>query len=172
MSNSNEKSKVKLTLRSKDPLAPLELADSTGTLIMVGQGTLSDESQLPGFYRVRFRSREGQAIENLLSLSAGDEKDILIDAPPFPDAPLTQTMILNSGAWTLPEQTPEIRNLSLMRPSTLLALAGSAANRVVTSPIDFNLFPFVASPFQKLVFRTSARSVHLLLPVDSAPTTD
>src|SRR5260370_37569067 len=79
-------------------------------------------------------------------------------------------MILNSGAWTLPEQTPAIRNLSLRRPSTLLALAGSAANRVVTSPIDFNLFPFVASPFQQLVFRTAVSGVQLLFAVDTGST--
>ena len=166
MRDSNGKSRAKLTLRSNDPLAPLELADSTGTLIKVGQGTLSDEQLLPGFYRVRFRSPEGQAVERLLSLDAGDDEDVLIDPPPFPDTLLTQTMVRDAGAWELPKQSPGIKDLSLMRPSTLLALAGSAANRVPTM-VDFKLDPFSVSPFQTQISANSVSGVQLLFAVDS-----
>jgi len=139
-----------LSLAAADPLAQIELADSTGRRLAAGEGSLLLPSQAPGFYRARLVTPEGDHTERLLELLPGEQESVELEAPVPPASPLFRQLAeramlepgqdnmlrpatvsaANRFVIVMPTVPPReaIGALATARLSTLLALAGGAAN--------------------------------------------
>ena len=162
---------AQLTVRSSDFLAPLEVANSTGVVLKVGQGTLNCKDLGPGFYRARFRSPDVQGVEQVIELLTGETASIDIEAPPLPDTRLTREVIQTTGFSVLSDRTlavsAEIGPVGLADLTTMLTLAGSVAN----GPTELNapeLRSLGVTAFRDAVLEDTMSGVQLLFAVDSA----
>jgi Caspase domain len=122
----------RLNVSSSDPLAQLELTDNKGMLIVGGQGNLEQQDLLPGFYRVRLRTPEGNYVERLIELLPSESEIIALDAPDLPDKGLFQDLIKVANIPIRTDNTIEpseaVGPIASAQTSTLLALAGGAVN--------------------------------------------
>lgn len=139
-----------LSLTAADPLAQIELADSAGRRLTVGEGSLLLPNQAPGFYRARLVTPEGGHTEKLLELLPGEQEAVQLEAPVPSDSLLFRQLAergrldlgrdnmlrpasaaaANRFMIAMPAVPPReaIGAMATARLSTLLALAGGAAN--------------------------------------------
>ena len=131
-------------LSAPDPLARIELADNAGWRLAVGEGSLRLDGRPPGFYRARLVTPEGRYAEKLIELLPGEEESVRLEAPPPPASPLFRQVAARAGLVVAGDNTLRGRYaapfmglwepaegsepLAAARLSTLLALAGGAAN--------------------------------------------
>ena len=79
--------------RSSDGLATVEIADESGAVIGVGDGSVERNLEV-GFYRARLRSPEGEIVDDRLVAVApdDDEKPVELDAPATAGAAVEQVI--------------------------------------------------------------------------------
>ena len=123
---------ARLTVSASDRLAALEVADSAGKVIRVGQGRMELDNLAPGFYRARLRSPEGEVVERVVELSPGEAETCTLDAPPPPDSALFRQIVRSGGAQIQQDNSVEVSEvvgpMASADLSTILALAGGAVN--------------------------------------------
>lgn len=86
-----------LIVRSRDELAALELADSTGRRLSTAQGNLVATGLSPGFYRARLLSPGSAPVEELIDLEEGEARDVRLSGPAAPPSRLAGTLMANAG---------------------------------------------------------------------------
>jgi len=122
-----------LTIESRDRLAPIELADSQGKVIMSGRGRLFSSRMKSGFYRARLITPEGQVIEQLVELSPGEKETVELEAPP-PQTTRVMTEVARHIECKLEsdstlEVSEAVGPMASAQLSTLLTLAASVVNQ-------------------------------------------
>lgn len=124
------------TLTFSDPLAPLELADSSGRILATGRSPLIQYNLAPGYYRGRVVTPEGAQSEELFELASGVGVLVSLKAPP-PSAGLLQRLALEAGFYQAPDNTIEpseaVGAAASLKLSTVLALAAGAGIEVDSS---------------------------------------
>jgi Caspase domain len=130
-------SRAHITIQSHDPLAPLEVADSTGTVLKVGNGRLEALNLKPGFYQARLRPPEGPPVEQSVELIGGVTAVVWLDAPPPAPKGLVPDLVRNAHLDVLSDNTLQVSE-TVVGPiatpsfSTLLSLAGAVAHEGTT----------------------------------------
>lgn len=123
---------ARLIVETSDPLSPLELADSTGHVLRAGQGRLDIEGMRPGYYRVRLLTPEGQTVEDVVDLSAGEVEQKELSAPDPPQTRLFNDIIKTAKFLTHSDKTLDVSEavgpIASAQLSTILALALTACN--------------------------------------------
>ncbi len=126
---------TKLVAESSDPLAPLEITDTTGVVLKTAQGRIESTDLGSGYYHVGIRMPEEYGPKTLVELSPGETEVVHLDAPEpaktrlvdelLEDASVepTEDNILKGSEFT------DIGRLASQRPSTLVTLVGGIANR-------------------------------------------
>lgn len=123
-----------LTIEADDPLASLEISNSTGTLLDLGHGQLQLSNLDAGFYHARVVAPEGEYVEEVVELELGDNETLHLEAPRTPPSRLMENINEKIG-WLETTETHNrdesrmARRMSSVQPSTILALAAVAANR-------------------------------------------
>ncbi|MCP9493856.1 MAG: caspase family protein [Pyrinomonadaceae bacterium MAG19_C2-C3] len=124
---------ARLTLTASDPLVPLEVSDSTGTLLRSEPGRIELAGLKPGFYRVRLVTPEGEFVEEVVELSAGENESVQLSAPPPPQTRLMDEVIAKANFLIATDNTLDtsqtVGPIASAQLSTILALAAFAANR-------------------------------------------
>lgn len=76
---------TRLTISADDPLAPIELLDSSGDPVrdrdgrpLVGVGRLEHRESVPGIYRARTRSPQGRIVEEVVAVESGGDVRVQI----------------------------------------------------------------------------------------------
>lgn len=112
--------KASLTVRCRDPVAPLEIADSSGKTLRVGSGSIYIELP-PGDYQARLIDQKGRAVSvQKVVLTAGAVDKIELIPPPSPlEAGAIGGELIKGAELGDPIANPEL--------STILALAGTAS---------------------------------------------
>jgi|GEM_PF-387664 len=122
---------AKLTVKSADPLAPIEITDNKGAIKVTGMGRVVAESLTPGFYRARLVTPEGAVAEEVLDLEAGESEVVSLDAPRLPNEGLFQQIVDRGDFRTGKDGTlavsDEVGPMATPQLTTMLALAGSIA---------------------------------------------
>lgn len=123
---------ARLIVETSDPLSPLELADSTGHLLRAGQGRLDIEGMAPGYYRVRLLTPEGQTVEDVVDLSAGEVERKELSAPDPPQTRLFKEIVSTANFFIQSDKTLDVSEavgpIASAQLSTILALAVTACN--------------------------------------------
>jgi len=118
-----------LTVRTNDPLAPVEVADETGRVLQVSNGGASLSDLTPGFYRVRLTPPGGAVDEQLVELAPGAEQ--IVDLEATAASPAVQELVDTIAAPVHDDNTVEISKFAgpIASPelSTILTLAAGAA---------------------------------------------
>jgi hypothetical protein len=120
-----------LTVRASDSLAPLELADSQGKVLLAGYGKITDSELEPGFYRARLFTPEGQVIEKLVSLESNAQEEVFFDSSELPTSAIVDELGEPQFAHN-DEAADFAKKVGLMATpqlSTILAVAGSEVNQ-------------------------------------------
>jgi Caspase domain len=120
-----------LTVGCGDAFAPIEIADATGKVLVVGHSG-SDGLRLhdlaPGFYRVRLRAPEGGVEEKVVELGPGEHERITLGAPTEKRSAVVQEVIDRAKLQVLPDNTVELAESvgPVVSPhlSTILTVAG------------------------------------------------
>jgi hypothetical protein len=161
-----------LRLRSPDPLARIELASSSGSVLFAGQGVL-DFTALPvGFYRARLRGPEGNVVEQDVEVLAGeDQPPITLGAPPLPTSHVFQEVLRRAGLPMEPENTifpsEAVGPAASVRLSTLLALAGGMVNE--DTQFGEHLRGIGTPSFKEMVEGNPAEGVQVLFGIEAGP---
>ena len=124
--------KSELVIQTKDPLAPIEIADSTGEPLTVSHGTASLSELDPGFYRARLVIPGQETVEEVVEVAPGAERTVELEAPP--PSGLVQDLVDRIQAPVRSDNTVKISDttgpIAAPRLSTILAVtAGAALNR-------------------------------------------
>lgn len=125
--------KASLTLKSDDPLAPLEITDNSGKLLVSGSGNLTLAQLAPGFYRARLVTPEDKITEQVIELREGESETVNLEAPISSESPLFDEIIsqtdffINNNDNTV-RISEYIGSVATPQLTTLLALAGSAVS--------------------------------------------
>lgn len=123
---------ARLIVETSDPLSPLELADSTGHVLRAGQGRLDIEDISPGYYRVRLLTPEGQTVEDVVELSAGEVERKELSAPDPPQTRLFKEVVSTADFLIQSDKTLDVSEavgpIASAQLSTILALAVTACN--------------------------------------------
>jgi hypothetical protein len=118
-----------LTVRTNDPLAPVEVADETGRVLQVSNGGASLSDLTPGFYRVRLTPPGGAVDEQLVELAPGAER--IVDLEATAASPAVQELVDTIAAPVHDDNTVEISKsagpIASPELSTILTLAAGAA---------------------------------------------
>jgi hypothetical protein len=118
-----------LTVRTNDPLAPVEVADETGRVLQVSNGGASLSDLTPGFYRVRLTPPGGAVEEQLVELAPGAEQ--IVDLEATAASPAVQELVDTIAAPVHDDNTVEISKsagpIASPELSTILTLAAGAA---------------------------------------------
>jgi len=118
-----------LVVRTDDPLAAVELADATGSVLKVGSGEVSLEGMQPGFYRARLRTPEDQVVEELVALAPGEKETVELEAPAL--VPAVQALVEAMAAPVHDDNTVEVSEaagpVAAPHLATILTLAAGAA---------------------------------------------
>jgi len=118
-----------LTVRTNDPLAPVEVADETGRVLQVSNGGASLSDLTPGFYRVRLTAPGGAVDEQLVELAPGAEQ--IVDLEATAASPAVQELVDTIAAPVHDDNTVEISKsagpIASPELSTILTLAAGAA---------------------------------------------
>jgi hypothetical protein len=118
-----------LTVRTNDPLAPVEVADETGRVLQVSNGGASLSDLTPGFYRVRLTPPGGAVDEQLVELAPGAEQ--IVDLEATAASPAVQELVDTIAAPVHDDNTVEISKsagpIASPELSTILTLAAGAA---------------------------------------------
>lgn len=182
-----------LNLTAADPLARIELADSAGRTLVVGEGEINLDDVAPGFYRARLVTPEGRSTETLVELPEGGRSSAQLEAPPPPDSRLFRDVAARAGLEVFGDNTlrfaadpatdarfrflgpsmPSLRPVGEMpalasaQLSTLLALAGGAANEPGNDGAQ-RLHQVGIHAFHHLVAAPARSGVQILFGVDTA----
>jgi hypothetical protein len=118
-----------LTVRTNDPLAPVEVADETGRVLQVSNGGASLSELAPGFYRVRLTPPGGAVDERLVELAPGAEETVDLEATAA--SPAVQELVDTIDAPVHDDNTVEVSEsggpIASPEISTILTLAAGAA---------------------------------------------
>ncbi|MBA2537393.1 MAG: caspase family protein [Actinobacteria bacterium] len=118
-----------LVVRTDDPLAAVEVADATGSVVEVASGEVSLEGIQPGFYRARLRTPEDEVVEELVELAPGETETIALEAPAF--SPAVQALVEGMSARVHDDNTVELSEaagpVAAPHLATILTLAAGAA---------------------------------------------
>lgn len=120
-----------LTVRSADPLAPIEITDNKGELKAAGTGTVTLNELQPGFYRARLVTPEGALAEEVVDLEAGATEEVSLDAPRLPNEGLFREIVDRTrfredrNGMLVVSDTTVIDAMATPQLVTMLALAGS-----------------------------------------------
>jgi hypothetical protein len=151
---------AQLIIESSDPLAPLEIANSTGELKKAGQGRLELGDLEAGFYRARIVTPEGQTAEETLQLSIGETETVKLDAPALPQTRLMQKVMESANFLVQQDNTLDISKtvgpIASAQISTILALAANVANQSDT--LGMRLRSLGLTPFSESATATIASS--------------
>ncbi|MBN1461012.1 MAG: caspase family protein [Armatimonadetes bacterium] len=157
-------------LRSRDPLAKLELADDTGRIIASGQEALQVEDLAPGFYRGRLVTPEGDAIDHLIELTPGEREEVLLRAPLPPDSELFRQVAETAGFDIESDNTIRPSEATgpaaMLQVSTILALAAGAANEVTYA--GEKLGQIGVTPFHDIAGPAATSGVQIVLGVEGS----
>jgi hypothetical protein len=117
-----------LVVWTSDPLAPVEIADATGHVIQAGNGTVTAEDVLAGFYRARLRTPEDEVVEELVELSPGMSRTVSLEAPAVEPSRAVRDVLEAIDADVHADNTLEVSEaagrIASADLSTILALAG------------------------------------------------
>lgn len=123
---------ARLVVEASDPLSPLELSDSTGHVLLAGQGRLDVEDMEPGFYQVRLLTPEGETVEQVISLTAGEVERKELRAPDPPHTRLFEEIVSTANFLIQGDKTLDVSEavgpIASAQLSTILALALTACN--------------------------------------------
>lgn len=156
---------------SEDRLAKLELADNTGKVIAKGNGTLWVTERHPGFYRARIISPEGNPVEKLIELLPGETEKIELPALTPPDSPLFREVINRAGISIQQDNTlypsEAVGPIAFAQLSTILALAGGAANEETGYGIGIKLSHIGVSSFQQIIGEQASSGMQILFGIEA-----
>src|SRR3954454_13979501 len=120
-----------LSVRCGDAFAPIEIADGTGKVLVVGhsgRNGLRLDDLAPGFYRVRLRSPEGGVEEKVVELEPDEHEHATLGGPSEKRSAVVQEVIERAKLPVLPDNTVELADSvgPVVAPqlSTLLTVAG------------------------------------------------
>jgi carboxymethylenebutenolidase len=158
-----------LEVRSRDPLAAVEVADNVGNIIKAGQGSLSLPELSPGFYSARLRTPEGQLLEKLIEVSPGETEPCTVDAPPLPETgllkQLTENVGFHIGSDNMLEVSEAVGPMANAQLSTILALAGGAVNEEETGH-GYNLRQLGLKTFKESVGADAQSGLQILFGIE------
>ncbi len=158
-----------IEVRASDGLARLELVNSAGQLLAKGEGYLFIGNLAPGFYRVRLITPEGQQAEELIELQPGWMRTVQPDAVLVPDTPLFKDVLTTTGMQVSGDNTVEpseaVGPLSTAQLSTLLALAGGAANE--ETDLGVKLRRLGVSAFKDFVGQPATCGIQVLFGIEA-----
>ena len=121
---------ARLTVESKDPLAPIEIADNNGVLQAAGSGKLLLLNLTPGLYRARLVTPEGRISEQVVNLNADEAQTVKLDAPPPPETSLFDEIIEKTNFAVREDNTisvaESVGRMATAQLTTMIILAASA----------------------------------------------
>lgn len=158
-----------IEVKASDVLARLELVSSSGKVLARAEGYLYAGDLAPGFYRVRLVTPEGQQVEKLIELQPGAIRTIQPDVPPAPNTPLFKDVLTTTGISVRDDNTVEpseaVGPLSTAQLSTLLALAGGAANE--ETDLGVKLRRLGVSAFKDFVGQPATCGIQVLFGIET-----
>jgi Caspase domain len=165
-----------LEVQGPDSLASLEVLDNSGQVLTIGQGSLKCTGLEPGFYRARLLTPEGKSEEQLIELSAGESKTVLLTAPKSPDTRLTSELAARAGFSTHLDNTIEVSEtmgpLAATQLSTILTLAGSVSAYDKAERPSHRLRSLGVRSFTDVISTKASSGIQILFGIDLANAED
>lgn len=154
----------RLTVTSGDPLAALEIADSSGKVLETGIGRLDLMDLKPGFYRARLHTPEGAQVEELVDLEAGETEERELRAPAPAETGVMRELMARGTVFSDAEDNLHVSEalgpIASLQLSTVLTLAGNVANK--NTPWGHRLRALGVDSFQAQVPPGTEQGVQIL----------
>ena len=157
-----------ITIRSEDPLARVELLDSSGAIVAKSNGNLWQPVLPPGFYRARLVDPEGRYVEQRVELLPGEAETVTLGAPERPKSDTLGTImgrakisVEKDNLLRIPEFT---QPMAFAQLSTVLAMARGSSDPDAWGD---RLREIGVRSFRQLVGESVSSGVHILFGIDA-----